>query len=86
MKIKVKLYGELALKHGAEVEIEIEGEATVRDVLKILRISKSEHHLILNERKVSKDHPIRDGDTLKVLPVVYGGLFSQAHVFSKCER
>ncbi|ACS90190.1 MULTISPECIES: MoaD/ThiS family protein [Thermococcus] len=73
MKIKVRLYGELALKHGAEVEIEIEKEATVGDILKLLRISESEHHLILNEKKVSKNHPLKEGDTLKVLSVVYGG-------------
>ncbi|HIH73631.1 MAG: Uncharacterized protein XD43_0258 [Thermococcales archaeon 44_46] len=73
MKIKVRLYGELALKHGAEVELEVKEGARVGDVLKILKISDSEHHLILNERKVSKDHPLSDGDTLKVLPVVYGG-------------
>jgi len=73
MKIKVRLYGELALKHGAEVELEVKEGARVGDVLKILKISDSEHHLILNERKVSKDYPLSDGDTLKVLPVVYGG-------------
>ncbi|WP_175059199.1 MoaD/ThiS family protein [Thermococcus sp. 2319x1] len=73
MRIKVRLYGELALKHGAEVDLEVEDGTTIGDVLKILKISDSEHHLILNERKVSKDHPLSDGDTLKVLPIVYGG-------------
>ena len=74
MKIRVRLYGELALKHGAEIELEVRDGATVADVLNTLRISASEHHLILNERKVSKNHPLSDGDTLKVLPVVYGAV------------
>lgn len=73
MKIRVRLYGELALKHGAEIELEVKGGTTVGDVLKILKISDSEHNLILNERKVSKDHPLSNGDILKILPVVYGG-------------
>ncbi|HHI01457.1 MAG: MoaD/ThiS family protein [Thermococcus sp.] len=73
MKIKVKLYGELALKYGTEIELEVKEITTAEDILRILKISDSEHHLILNERKIPKDYPLRDGDTLKVLPVVYGG-------------
>ncbi|AAL81606.1 MoaD/ThiS family protein [Pyrococcus furiosus DSM 3638] len=73
MKVKVKLYGELALKHGVEVEVEVKEGARVVDILRMLKISPSEHHLILNERKVSLDHQLKDGDVLKILPVVYGG-------------
>ncbi|ASJ10282.1 thiamine biosynthesis protein ThiS [Thermococcus sp. P6] len=73
MKIKVKLYGEAALKHGPEIEIEVKEGTRVSDVLAMLKLSENDHHLLINERKVSKDHPLNDGDVLKVLPVVYGG-------------
>jgi len=73
MKIKVKLYGEPALKHGPEIEIEVKEGTRVGDVLAMLKISEKDHHLLINEKKVAKDHPLNEGDVLKVLPVVYGG-------------
>jgi len=68
MKIKVKLTGELALKYSAEIELEVKRNNHRRGYLRILKISGSEHHLILNEKKIPKGR-----DALKVLPVVYGG-------------
>lgn len=73
MKIKVKLYGELALKYKPEIEIEVRENALVNDVLTLLKIRENEHHLLINEKKVSKDYPLQEGDILKILPVVYGG-------------
>ncbi|NJE25622.1 MoaD/ThiS family protein [Thermococcus sp. MV5] len=73
MNIKVKLYGELALKYKPEIEIEVRENALVNDVLTLLKISENEHHLLINEKKVSKDYPLQEGDILKILPVVYGG-------------
>ena len=39
-------------------------------------IRADEHHILVNERKVDRDYQLRDGDVVKVLPVVYGGSFA----------
>ncbi|WP_048150769.1 MoaD/ThiS family protein [Palaeococcus ferrophilus] len=73
MKVKVVLYGEHALKHGPRLELEVEEDTTAGELLKKLGISAEEHHILVNEKKADRDYSLRDGDTLKVLPVVYGG-------------
>lgn len=73
MRVKVVLYGEHALKHGPRLELEVEEGTTTGELLKKLGISAEEHHILVNERKVDENYLLRDGDVLKVLPVVYGG-------------
>lgn len=73
MRVKVVLYGEHALKHGPRLELEVEEGTTTGELLKKLGISAGEHHILVNERKVDENYLLRDGDVLKVLPVVYGG-------------
>ena len=73
MKIKIRLYGELALKFSPEFEIEIQEGSIVEDLLRKLRISAEEHHVLVNERKVEKSYKLRENDHVKLLPVVYGG-------------
>ncbi len=73
VKVTLVLYGEHALKHGSRLEFEaVEGE-TVEELLGELHIGTEGHHLLVNERKVGKDHVLKDGDVLKILPFVYGG-------------
>ncbi|ALM76417.1 MoaD/ThiS family protein [Thermococcus barophilus] len=73
MKVKIRLYGELALKFSPEFEVEIEENLTVGDLLKKLEISDQEYHILVNEKKVRKDHKLKENDYIKLLPVVYGG-------------
>jgi len=76
MKVKIRVYGELALKHGAEIELKVQDRATVGEILKNMGISDAEHHLLVNEKRVSKEYQLKDGDYLKLLPIVYGGCSS----------
>ncbi|WP_324735277.1 MoaD/ThiS family protein [Thermococcus sp. SY098] len=73
MKVKIRLYGELALKFSPEFEVEIEENLTVGDLLKKLKISDQEYHILVNEKKVKKDYKLKENDHIKLLPVVYGG-------------
>ncbi|WP_457754620.1 MoaD/ThiS family protein [Thermococcus sp.] len=73
MKVKIRLYGELALRFSPEFEVEIEDGSTVGDLLKRLKISADEHHILVNEKKVRKNHKLNENDYIKLLPVVYGG-------------
>ncbi|MDV3104779.1 MoaD/ThiS family protein [Thermococcus waiotapuensis] len=72
MRITLILYGEHALKHGPRKELEVEEGKRVSELLRELGISPGEHHILVNERKV-EDCRLKDGDVVKVLPVVYGG-------------
>jgi len=76
MKVKIRLYGELALKHGAEIELKVRDGAAIGEILKNMGISDAEHHLLVNEKRVSKEYQVKDGDYLKLLPIVYGGCSS----------
>ncbi|RLF79931.1 MoaD/ThiS family protein [Thermococci archaeon] len=76
MKVKIRLYGELALKHRAEIELKVRDGATIGEILKNMGISDAEHHLLVNEKRVSKEYQVKDGDYLKLLPIVYGGCSS----------
>lgn len=73
MRIKLVLYGALALKFAPEFEVDAEEGIRVGELLKKLSISAEESHILINERKVSEDHPLKNGDTVKILPVIYGG-------------
>lgn len=73
MKIRVRLYSDLALKHFPDFEFEVPEGSKVSDVLRILGISDYGNHIIVNEKKVGREHPLNEGDVLKILPVVYGG-------------
>ena len=73
MKVKLVLYGELALKFAPEFEVEVEGETKVGYLLKTLGISADECHILINEKKVNEEHQLKENDVVKILPVIYGG-------------
>ncbi|ASA78615.1 MoaD/ThiS family protein [Thermococcus sp. 5-4] len=73
MRVTLVLYGEHALKHGSRRELEVEEGKRVGELLGELGIWTDEHHILVNEKKVNEDHVLREGDVVKVLPVVYGG-------------
>ncbi|AIF68640.1 hypothetical protein PAP_00990 [Palaeococcus pacificus DY20341] len=73
MRVKIKLYGDLALNHSPEFELEVREGSDVKELLRELKISVEEHHILVNERKVDESYKLKDGDVLKLLPVVYGG-------------
>ncbi|NJE85978.1 TGS domain-containing protein [Thermococcus sp. CX2] len=73
MKIRLVIYGELALRFSPKMELEVEEGTTVGEVLRRLGISAAEHHILVNERKVDESRTLKDGDVVKLLPVIYGG-------------
>ncbi|AEH24375.1 MoaD/ThiS family protein [Pyrococcus yayanosii] len=73
MKVVLILYGELALKFSPRSEVEVEEGTTIGELLRKLGISAEEHHILVNEKKVSEDHVLKEGDIVKLLPVVFGG-------------
>ncbi len=73
MKVRLVLYGAFALKFAPEFEIDVKEGTKVGDLLKKLGISMEGYHILINERKVAEDHPLKNGDTVKILPVIYGG-------------
>ncbi|NJE62146.1 MoaD/ThiS family protein [Thermococcus sp. 21S7] len=73
MRVTLILYGEHALKHGSQRELEVEEGKRVGELLRELGIGTDEHHILVNEKRVEESHPLREGDRIKVLPVVYGG-------------
>ncbi|GAB6101069.1 hypothetical protein JCM16138_02920 [Thermococcus atlanticus] len=73
MRVKLVLYGALAMKFAPEFEVDAEEGITVGELLKTLGISTEESHILINERKVGEEQPLKNGDTVKILPVIYGG-------------
>jgi len=76
MRVTLILYGEHALKHGSRRELDVEEGRSVGELLRELGIGTEGHHVLVNERKVDENHVLKEGDVLKVLPVVYGGSFT----------
>lgn len=73
MRIRLRLYGGLALRFSPCLELEVKEGITIGELLDRLRISSREHHIIVNERKVNENYKPKEGDEIKLLPVVYGG-------------
>ncbi|ASJ17496.1 thiamine biosynthesis protein ThiS [Thermococcus chitonophagus] len=73
MRVTVILYGNHALKYGPKIEIKVREGERVGEVLRELKIAPEDYHLLINERKVDENYQLKDGDTVKVLPIVYGG-------------
>lgn len=76
MKVTLVLYGHNVLKHGPRKELEVGEGKRVGELLRELGIRADEHHILVNEGKVDRDYQLRDGDVVKVLPIVYGGSFT----------
>ena len=57
----------------SEFKVEIEEGSTVGDMLRKLKISAEEYHILVNEHKVEKNYKLKENDYVKLLPVVYGG-------------
>ena len=73
MRVKLVLYGALAMRFAPEFEVDVEEGSRVGDLLKKMGISTEECHILINERKVSEGQPLRENDVVKILPVIYGG-------------
>ncbi len=77
MKVAVKAHGNLRRylsTSTGEAEVEVAESATVRDLLGQLGIPVGDAWRIsLNGDLVSDDQPLKDGDRLRLFPVVSGG-------------
>jgi molybdopterin converting factor small subunit len=77
MQVQVKLFATLRkfLPPGQKaVALTMNDGATVRDALEQLGIpDRSVHQAMVNGAQQSRDHPLRDGDTVSVFPPVAGG-------------
>ncbi len=81
MKIKVLYFSSLKDKLGKQTEeIDLPENSTVQNLISILKekypnISDSLDNVMfaLNEEYVDKDSPLKDGDTVALIPPVSGG-------------
>jgi sulfur carrier protein ThiS len=79
MQVEVKLTGNLGQSlpegHGRfSLSKVLNEEATVRELLTELKISEKPYILVLvNGRRVEKDHVLKDGDTVSPLRPTGGG-------------
>jgi molybdopterin converting factor small subunit len=75
MKIRVRLYGGLR-RHASSrpLEIDVHKSARVADVIESLGFRSGEVWLTtLDAQLVERDHPLRPGDELLLIPPVGGG-------------
>ena len=79
MKIRVDLYGTLSRKvpgysPSQGLEVELPEGATVRDLLMLLKISKSDGAVVVTEGRIRKpDEILSGGARAQVVQTVYGG-------------
>ena len=81
MKIKILYFSSLKDRLGKQTEkIDLPENSTVQNLISILRekypnISDSLDNVMfaLNEEYVDKDSPLKDGDTVALIPPVSGG-------------
>ena len=73
--IQLVLHGEMRQFSGGRRTLEIApGPATVAEVLRAASVPISESAaLIVNGEQRDADAPVRDGDTVEVLPAITGG-------------
>jgi len=81
MKVKIRLYGELALMFGREIEMEVKENTSLNDILDPLFRSKGlklddiiqSHLLIVNGVIQKRDYKVKNQAEIKVLPIFHGG-------------
>lgn len=78
MKIKVLLKGYLVKYFKGEKEkiIEINEDVTIRNALELIGIDpdgKNYGFVAVNGMKIGIDHPLKEGDELKIYPRMSGG-------------
>ena len=79
MKLRVKLYGTLSQRfpgyqHSQGIEVEIPDGATVKDLLALLEISKSQGAVVAMEGRILKAYDkMRYGVSVHVLQAIHGG-------------
>jgi molybdopterin converting factor small subunit len=74
MEIEVRLFAGLRKYTNEKNRIQLEEGATVYDFLEKLGIPPSEVAIILvNGRHATKDHPLRDAETVSLFPALAGG-------------
>ena len=56
-----------------EQVLELPNGATGFDLLKTLRFAPDAHLLVRDEAPIPLDEPLRDGEKIRVIPVVSGG-------------
>ena len=71
----IRPYGMLKSYIGGELEISVETGRTIRQVLLDLGMPSEVVALVLvNDEQQSKDYVLQDGDTVKLMAIVGGGL------------
>jgi molybdopterin converting factor small subunit len=79
MRVVVKLHALLrdyrpAGSTGSTLQLDVSDGATVQSVLDLLGIPRSRVHLaVVNDRQVTSDAALREGDVLRLFPPVAGG-------------
>ena len=79
VKVKVKLYGTLGqnipnYRHSQEIEIEIPGGSTAKDLLAYLGISESQQAVVIVGGRILKaDDEMQEGASVNVLQAIRGG-------------
>jgi len=79
MRLRVKLYGTLGQRfpgyqHSQGIEVELPDGATVKDLLALLKISKSQGAVVVMGGRILKAHDkMRCGVSVHVLQAIHGG-------------
>ena len=79
MKVKVNLYGTLGqwvpgYDHSQGIEVEITDDATVKDLLASLELTKPEKLVVVREGRVLKvDDKMQRGITVNIFQSIHGG-------------
>ncbi|MCS7286980.1 MAG: MoaD/ThiS family protein [Anaerolineae bacterium] len=71
---KIKIVGILSRYAGDRKEVEVEGGISVEEILAKLEIPSPLVGVVLvNGKQVDKSHVIREGDEVKLIPLIGGG-------------
>jgi len=75
-KVRIVYMGYLSeLAGGREVELEVCGEARVKDLVKLPGLSLDDLVVLVNGRSARADSPVKPGDKITVMPHISGGMF-----------
>lgn len=73
-KVKVKYLGYLADLYGREVEVEVDGAKTLREIVKVPEdLDPEELIYLVNGRPAKLDDKVKPGDVVSVMPHISGG-------------
>jgi molybdopterin converting factor small subunit len=73
-KVTVKYLGYLSDLYGRQVEVEVDGPRTLRDIVKIPEgVDPDELIYLINGRPAKLDDKVKPGDVVAVMPHISGG-------------